>query len=106
MNEFMNTHIIDILEENGVHLRELKIFMNKHELLDELRIKYNNETIKDVELLGNITQDYEDLIELRNRLKEGTDEDTTIYEDDHITLDHILDYMEILMTLIGMGEMK
>lgn len=84
----------------------LRTYMNKHDLLDELRIKYNNETIKDVELLGNITQDFDDLIYLRNRIKEGTDKDIEIYEEDHLTLDHILDYMEILMTLIGIGEMK
>ena len=85
---------------------ELRTFMNKHDLLDELRTKYNNETLKDVELLGNITQDFDDLIYLRNRIKEGTDKDIEIYEEDHLTLDHILDYMEILMTLIGIGEMK
>ena len=85
---------------------ELRTFMNKHDLLDELITKYNNETLKDVELLGNITQDFDDLIYLRNRIKEGTDKDIEIYEEDHLTLDHILDYMEILMTLIGIGEMK
>ena len=83
---------------------ELRTFMNKHDTLDELREIYNDTTIKDVKLLGNITQDYDDLIDLRNRIKEGTDTDTKLFEEDHITLDHILDYMEIFMKLIGMGE--
>ena len=84
----------------------LRVFLNKHDLLDNLREKYGDTTIKDNKILDDIKQDYEDLIFLRNRLKEGTDKDIEIYEEDHITLDHILDYMEILMTLIGMGDFK
>ena len=97
---------------NGEHIpmkhnkNELRVFLNKHDLLDELREKYGDTTIRDDKILNDIKQDYEDLIFLRNRLKEGTDKETEIYEEDHITLDHILDYMEILMVLIGMGEIK
>lgn len=41
-----------------------------------------------------LLKDYYDLIELRNRLHDSTDNDIVIYEEDHITLDRILDYME------------
>lgn len=58
------------------------------------------------EIKNSIKQDYNDLIDLRNRIADGTDDDTTLYEEDHITLDHILDYMEIIMTNLKMGEMK
>lgn len=97
---------------NGEHIpmkhnkNELRTFMNKQDTLDELREIYNDTTIKDIELLGNITQDYDDLIDLRNRIKEEIENDTKLFEEDHITLDHILDYMEIFMKLIGMGDFK
>ena len=45
-------------------------------------------------------KDYQDLIDLRNRIANGTDDDTTLYEEDHLTLDHILDYMEVFMKYI------
>jgi hypothetical protein len=52
-------------------------------------------------MCDNIRKDYEDLIDLRNRL---TEPDTNCYEEDHTTLDNVLDYMEIFMKLIGMGD--
>ncbi len=57
---------------------------------------FNNEELKDI-----LLQDYDDLIDLRNRIKNGTDDETTLYEEDHITLDHVLDYIELF---IKMGE--
>ena len=82
---------------------ELRTFMNKHDTLDELRPLYGDPNFKDREILNYIKVDYEDLIALRNRLKEG---EYSIFEEDHLTLEHILDYMEIFMKLIGMGDFK
>lgn len=53
-----------------------------------------------------IGEDYTDLTDLRSRLANGTDNETIIYEEDHLTLDHILDYMEILMKYLKMGDFK
>lgn len=80
---------------------ELRTYMNKEDTLEKLKLLYGDPNFKDIEILGYIKVDYEDLISLRNRLKEG---EYTIFEDDHITLDHILDYIEIFMKLIGMEE--
>ena len=62
---------------------------------------FTNSEIKDI-----VMQDYNDLIDLRNRIKNGTDDDTTLYEEDHLTLDHILDYMEIFMKYLKIGDKK
>lgn len=43
-----------------------------------------------------LKQDYADLIELRNRFIG----DEALYEEDHITLDHALDSLEILIKVI------
>jgi hypothetical protein len=73
--------------------------MNKNEIINHLKENYfANSGMTEEEILTSIQQDYEDLIDLRNRIKEGTDCDTTLYEEDSITLDHCLDYMELLMT--------
>lgn len=70
-------------------------------IYEHLRNLDGLEDYTDKELKDILLQDYEDLIDLRNRIKDGTDEDTTLYEEDHITLDHILDYIELF---IKMGE--
>lgn len=74
-----------------------KIFIQLKELCG-----VNSASRKDIE--DFMVSDYEDLIDLRNRIKNGTDNDTTLYEEDHLTLDHILDYMEIFIKIIK-GEM-
>jgi ribosome assembly protein YihI (activator of Der GTPase) len=61
--------------------------------MDETKIE---EVIKE-----QIKKDYEDLIELRNRIKEP---DTIIYEEDSFTLDRCLDYLELFMKHLGIGE--
>ena len=69
-------------------------------IYDYLRDLDGLEDFTDKELKDILLQDYEDLISLRNRIKYGTDEDTTLYEEDHITLDHVLDYMELFMKIM------
>ena len=46
----------------------------------------------ETEIENNMQRDYEDLIDLRNRIVEP---DTIIYEEDRFTLDHCLDYLEL-----------
>ena len=55
------------------------------------------------EIKNSIAKDYSDLINLRSRIAGGTDEDTELYEEDRITLDHMLDYMEIIMQELKIG---
>ena len=74
-----------------------KIFIQLKELCGG-----NSISRKDLENL--MVSDYEYLIDLRNRIANGTDNDTTLYEEDHLALDHILDYMEIFIKIIK-GEL-
>lgn len=71
--------------------------MTKKEIFDDLRnnqLEFLVDKEKTDEKISKlITEDYADLIDLRNRIKENGD----IYEEDHITLDHILDYIELFM---------
>ena len=60
-----------------------------------------DETNIEKEIKEQIKHDYEDLIELRNRIAEP---DTIIYEEDRFTLDRCLDYLELFMKHLGMGE--
>ena len=79
--------------------------MNKNETIKCLKEDYfANSGMTKKEILTSIQQDYEDLIELRNRIKEGADCDTILYEEDSITLDHCLDYLELFMKHLGIGE--
>lgn len=73
-------------------------------VFNEIRERYGNENVSNEQIKKDITADYSDLIDLRNRIKNGTDEDTELYEEDHITLDHILDYMELFMKIIKVGD--
>jgi hypothetical protein len=72
--------------------------------LNNLRIDtmwgLDDKDCNDATLLALIKEDYENCIDLRNRIKNGTDADTTLYEEDHLTLDHILDYMETFYKMI------
>lgn len=62
------------------------------------------ENKSDDKLIKLVKEDYNNLIDLRNRLEcEGED----IYEEDHITCNHILDYMELLYSILKiMQEQK
>lgn len=56
----------------------------------------------DTEIKNYLHKDYEDLVDLRNRLSNDTEHPhhNEIYEEDHLILDHILDYLEILLKLV------
>lgn len=46
-------------------------------------------------VMEDLKGDYDSLVELRNRIHDSTDEETPkLYEEDHIVLDHILDFLE------------
>lgn len=62
--------------------------IRKHAFDD--REDFTDEDIKKI-----VKQDYEDLIDLRQRIK--YDQPFNAYEEDPITLDHILDYVEIIL---------
>lgn len=57
------------------------------------------ETLTDKEIKDTVVRDYHNLIDLRNRIKDSFDV-AILYEEDHLTLDHILDYMEIFIKII------
>lgn len=78
----------------------------ENEIYDEIRERYGDENISNEQIKKDITADYSDLVDLRNRIKNGTDDDTELYEEDHLTLDHILDYMELFMKIIKVGDFK
>ena len=73
-------------------------------VFNEIREKYSDENVSNEKIKKDVRADYNDLVDLRNRIKNGTDEDTELYEEDHITLDHILDYMELFMKIIKVGD--
>lgn len=70
-------------------------------IFEEIKEKYADDSVENEKVKNDVVADYEDLIDLRNRIANGTDDDTTLYEEDHITLDHVLDYMEIFIKIIG-----
>lgn len=46
-------------------------------------------------VIEDLKGDYNSLVELRNRIHDSTDEEPPkLYEEDHIVLDHILDFLE------------
>ena len=73
-------------------------------VFNEIREKYSDENVSNEKIKKDVRADYNDLVDLRNRIKNGTDEDTELYEEDSITLDHILDYMELFMKIIKVGD--
>lgn len=75
-----------------------KIVAKVVELIDDNLIEENGNEFET--LHKYIEQDYIDLIELRNRIKENPDEEITLYEEDSILLDHILDNMETFIKII------
>lgn len=50
-----------------------------------------------------LNKDYEDLIDLRNKLQYEI-EDEEIYEEDIHTLDHALDYLELLLGILNLQK--
>lgn len=64
-------------------------------MLKELKTLYVGQNPTKQRILDDILDDYDNLIALRNRLHD--DINPTIYEEDSILLDHILDYIEIMM---------
>lgn len=73
-------------------------------VFNEIREKYSDENVSNEKIKKDVRADYNDLVDLRNRIKNGTDEVTDLYEEDSITLDHILDYMELFMKIIKVGD--
>lgn len=62
-------------------------------LYDELRELQGLEDKTDKELKAILMNEYKELISLRNRIRLGYD----TYDEDKILIDHILDYMEIMI---------
>ena len=62
--------------------------------------EYNMSALEDKsddKLIKLVKEDYDNLIDLRNRIEYECEH---IYEEDHITCDHILDYMELLYAIL------
>ncbi|MBP3708278.1 MAG: hypothetical protein J6J36_06700 [Clostridia bacterium] len=81
--------------------------MSKEEMMKYLKENCFAYGMTDEDIKKAIQEDYESLIELRNRLNDtenDTVNDTVIYEEDHITLDHCLDYMELFMAHLKLGK--
>ena len=71
-------------------------------IIEEIRNKTYNLGATDTEIKNYLQLDYNDLVDLRNRLSNDTEHPhhNEIYEEDYLTLDHILDYLEILLKLV------
>lgn len=71
-------------------------------IIEEIRVKCYPSEPTDEEIKNNLQLDYNDLVDLRNRLSNDTEHPhhNEIYEEDHLILDHILDYLEILLKLV------
>ena len=88
------------MEENKTdkECKYQKIVSKIVELIDNNLIEENG---KEFETLRKyLLNDYSDLIDLRNRIKETTEDETPLYEEDHITLDHVLDSIECFIGII------
>ena len=77
-----------------------------NELVNKIRECYcpNGNDFTDEEIYDNVLVDYYNLVALRNRL-EYEIECNDIYEEDILTLDHNLDYLELFIKLIK-GDKK
>lgn len=71
-------------------------------IIEEIRNKTYNLGATDNDIKNYLQLDYDDLVDLRNRLSNDTEHPhhNEIYEEDHLILDHILDYLEILLKLV------
>ena len=94
-----NTKLKQQIAEKEKEIEELR-FENRNilPLIKSLEEKVKEDKIsfvvEQLEKVKSVEQDYYDLIDLRNRIKEGSDGDVRLYEEDAIILDHILDYIE------------
>ena len=77
---------------NNEKFKELLADFGRYTLIDNLSCK---------KLIDFLSKDYEELIELRNKLKYEI-EDEKIYEEDIQTLDHTLDYVELLSKILDL----
>ena len=77
---------------NNEKFKELLEDFSKYTLIDNLSCK---------KLIEIISKDYEELIELRDKI-EYEIEDEKIYEEDTQTLDHALDNMELLLKILDL----
>lgn len=66
----------------------------RNKIIEALKDKYSA-CFDNKDILKTVVADYEDLVDLRNRFN-----DNLFFEEDHITLDHVLDYMEVFIDLI------
>lgn len=67
-------------------------------IFDEIRIKTYNLDATDSDIKTCLQLDYNDLVDLRNRLSNDTHNE--IHKEDQLTLDHVLDYLEILLKIV------
>lgn len=83
-------------------LEDERVVKNRKDAVNNLKEFYFAvENCAEKEIIKDIIADYEGLIDIRNRIASGTDKFTELYEEDHLTLDHILDYMQEFGKLIG-----
>lgn len=77
------------------------------EIINEIKELYADpENTTDFKVKRDLITDYNDIIELRNKLEYDVESDK-IYEEDIISLDHVLDFMEIMFKrLINESELK
>ena len=71
-------------------------------IIEEIRNKTFGLGTTDNDIKNYLQLDYNDLVDLRNRLSNDTEHPhhNEIYEEDHLTLDHVLNYLEILLKLV------
>ena len=77
------------------------------EIISEIKENYaDGQETKDIKVKKDLVEEYNMLIDLRERLQYKV-EDKNIYEEDVILCDHILDYFEIMLKrLITDDELK
>lgn len=80
----------------------LKYILNKYK-----KTYADPETVSDEKLFKDIKSDYKNIVDLRKRIHESTDgEPPKLYEEDSIILDHVLDFLEILIGAIKPKQSK
>lgn len=81
-----------------------KIVAQVVSLIDDNLIEENDNAFETLQKY--LEQDYFDCIDLRNRIAEGSDNDTELFEEDHLMLDHILDCCEVFINIIKIIRSK
>lgn len=76
-------------------------------IIDKIKKFYaDTERTSDLKIKSDLVEDYNNLISLRNRLEYEIESDY-IYQDDIISLDYILDFLEIMFDeMINKDELK